>query len=92
MGSGFRFDDIKRWKKGAYLSLQPVGVKINNIEDYNSEALAHSLYNGAEQPRYKNCVTYIEKPNPGWTDKCYLYPIPLKQTVLNTNLEQNPGW
>lgn len=92
MGSGFRMDDIKRWKKGAYLSLQPVGVKINNIEDYNSEALANSLYNDAEQPRYKNCVTYIEKPNPGWTDKCYLYPIPLKQTVLNTNLDQNPGW
>lgn len=92
MGSGFRFDDIKRWKKGAYLSLQPVGVKINNIEDYNSEALANSLYNGVGQFRYKNCVTYIEKPNPGWTDKCYLYPIPLKQTVLNPNLVQNLGW
>jgi len=21
-----------------------------------------------------------------------LYPIPLKQTVLNPNLDQNPGW
>ena len=40
MGCGFRFNDIKRWKKGEYLSLQPVGVKINNIEDYNNEALA----------------------------------------------------
>ncbi len=92
MGCGFRFNDIKRWKKGEYLSLQPVGVKINNIEDYDNEALAKSLYNGSEQPRYKNCITYIEKPNPGWTDKCYLYPIPLRQTILNENLEQNPGW
>ena len=92
MGSGFRFDDIKRWKKGNYLNEQPVGVKINNIEDYNSEALAKSLYKGSEMPRYVNCVTYIEKPNPGWEDKCYLYPIPLKQTLLNENLVQNPGW
>lgn len=92
MGSGFRLEDIKRWKKGNYLSLQPVGVKINNIEDYDNEPLKNSLYNGAEQPRYKNCVTYIDKPNPGWEDKCYLYPIPLKQTVLNPNLDQNPGW
>ncbi|MEG2066146.1 MAG: RagB/SusD family nutrient uptake outer membrane protein [Tannerellaceae bacterium] len=92
IGSGFRFDDIKRWKKGIYLSLQPVGVKINNIEDYHSEPLKNSLYDGADQPRYKNCVTYIDKPKPGWEDKCYLYPIPLKQTLLNTNLVQNPGW
>ncbi|WP_368389563.1 RagB/SusD family nutrient uptake outer membrane protein [Parabacteroides goldsteinii] len=34
----------------------------------------------------------MEKPNPGWEDKCYLYPIPLKQTLLNENLVQNPGW
>ena len=32
MGSGFRFDDIKRWKKGNYLNEQPVGVKINNVK------------------------------------------------------------
>ncbi len=92
MGQGFRFNDIKRWKKGEYLNLQPVGVKINDVDSYNNEALKNSLYKGAEQPRYKNCVTYILKPTPGWSDKCYLYPIPIKQITLNQNLVQNPGW
>lgn len=27
-----------------------------------------------------------------WKDKMYLYPIPQKETYLNTNLTQNPGW
>lgn len=93
MGSGFRFDDIKRWKKGSYMNDRPVGVKVNDLSIYdNDEDLAKLLYDGSAMPRYKNCVTYIENPTPGWQDKCYLYPIPLKQTVLNTNLVQNPGW
>lgn len=94
MGSGFRFEDLKRWKKGNYMNAQPVGVKINDTSEYgsNAENVEKILYNGADQPRYKNCATYILKPNPGWLDKCYLYPIPVKQTVLNPNLEQNPGW
>lgn len=27
-----------------------------------------------------------------WADKKYYYPIPLQETILNPNLEQNPGW
>lgn len=27
-----------------------------------------------------------------WDDKMYLYPIPAKETYLNDNLIQNPGW
>ena len=93
MGSGFRFNDVKRWKKGNYFNLQPMGVKLNNTDEYdNNVTLIKSLYNGANQPRYKNCVTYTQKPTPGWHNKCYLYPIPLKQTVLNPNLDQNPEW
>lgn len=94
MGSGFRFEDIKRWKKGAYLNEQPVGVKINDVSEYGDKAenVKNILYTGAEMPRYKNCATFILKPNPGWEEKCYLYPIPTKQIVLNPNLVQNPGW
>lgn len=96
MGSGFRFEDIKRWKKGTYMNEQPVGVKINNLSVYGdeeyTEELKKVLYKGADLPRYINCVTYINKPSPGWQDKSYLYPIPLKQTILNENLVQNPGW
>ena len=93
MGSGFRFEDVKRWKKGEYLSLQPVGVRVNDLSYYDNDPdLTRALYDGVDQSRYKNCVTYTEKPVPGWEDKCYLYPIPLRQTVLNENLIQNPGW
>lgn len=27
-----------------------------------------------------------------WDDKMYLYPIPAKETYVNDNLTQNPGW
>ena len=27
-----------------------------------------------------------------WQDKMYLYPIPQKETFVNDNLTQNPGW
>lgn len=27
-----------------------------------------------------------------WVDKLYLYPIPLQEIALNSNLKQNPGW
>ncbi|MCC8155662.1 MAG: RagB/SusD family nutrient uptake outer membrane protein [Tannerellaceae bacterium] len=92
MGSGFRFSDIKRWKKGDYLTQQPVGAKVTNIDDYNNDSLKGRLYNGEQKSRWKNCLSYIVKPNPGWLEKCYLYPIPLTQTILNPNLGQNPGW
>lgn len=28
----------------------------------------------------------------GWKDQYYLFPIPLNDLSLNTNLVQNPGW
>ena len=28
----------------------------------------------------------------GWQEHYYLYPLPLKQLALTTNLEQNPVW
>jgi len=96
IGSGFRYHDIKRWKKGTYLNDQPVGVKLEeDLASYTAEeanTLKKILYDGSANARYKNCVTYMEKPNPGWADKFYLFPIPLGQTVLNPNLTQNPGW
>ena len=31
-------------------------------------------------------------PNPGWTDKYYLSPLPISDLLLNEQLTQNPGW
>jgi SusD family. len=96
IGSGFRYHDIKRWKKGTYMNERPVGVKLeDDLARYTEEEveiLKGMRYDGSDKARYKNCATYVEKPNPGWDDKYYLLPIPQKQTVLNENLSQNPGW
>ncbi|MGC4235303.1 MAG: RagB/SusD family nutrient uptake outer membrane protein [Niabella sp.] len=84
MGDGFRFRDIKRWKKGTYINKVPLGVKVNNA-DYNN---ALTIYGGSS-------VGYVMQSIGaplGWLDKYYLKPIPLNQFVLNPALEQNPGW
>lgn len=95
IGSGFRYQDIKRWKKGEYLNAQPVGVKLESDLDSYSDADAAILremrYSGVDNARYTNCATYMVKPV-GWVDKYYLFPIPQRQIVLNSNLIQNPGW
>lgn len=96
IGSGFRYHDIKRWKKGTYMNQQPVGVKLEDdlasYSEKDAKILIGMRYNGSDNARYKNCATYVEKPTPGWDDKYYLFPIPIKQTTLNENLDQNPGW
>ena len=96
MGSGFRFQDLKRWGKGEYLNALPVGVKLeDDLASYTAEeaaTLSEKLYNGADNIRYKNCITYMVKPI-GWESKYYLFPIPQKQTTLNPALlPNNPGW
>lgn len=84
MGDGFRFRDIKRWKKGNYLDKVPLGIKVNNV-DYNN---ALTIYGGGS---VGYVMQSIGAPK-GWLDKYYLEPIPLDQFVLNPALEQNPGW
>lgn len=83
MGDGFRFNDIKRWKKGTYLNKMPLGVKVNNA-DFNNKL---SIYGGGP-------VGYVQFfPAPaGWLDKYYLEPIPTQELELNKSLVQNPGW
>lgn len=83
MGDGFRFRDLKRWKKAEYINKQPLGVWIRN-NDFENKMLIH----GGTDEGY---VEYFAKPS-GWLDKYYLEPIPTKETALNTNLKQNPGW
>jgi hypothetical protein len=83
MGEGFRFDDLRRWKKCTYLNKQQLGVFVNN-DDYGDALTIHG--GGTEG--------YVEffGPPPGWLEYYYLYPIPKDQLVLNPNIKQNPGW
>ena len=81
MGEGFRFDDLRRWKKGHYVDKQPLGVYVSNPAEYGNKLLINA----------EGYVYFFEKPL-GWLDKYYLRPIPLNQKALNPNLGQNPGW
>lgn len=83
MGEGFRFNDLKRWKKGTYLNKQPLGVWVRNA-DYGNKL----KINGGGTQGY---VEYFGNPA-GWLDKYYLEPLPTQDLVLNPKLVQNPGY
>ena len=83
MGEGFRFNDIKRWKKGNYLDKQALGVWVKNA-DYGNKL----KINGGGTQGY---VEFFGKPV-GWLDKYYLEPLPTQDMVLNPSLKPNPGY
>lgn len=83
MGDGFRFNDLKRWKKGHYVNDQALGVKVRNSDFENRLTILNDAAGGN--------VIFFDKP-PGWLDKYYLEPIPIQEQILNPDLEQNPGW
>lgn len=103
MAEGFRFDDICRWKKGEYLSKTPLGAFVHktDLEDKRHQnspniALFDLAISGEDEGRI---IIYGTKenpqqgaPNPGWTDKYYLSPLPIEDLLLNNKLQQNDGW
>ncbi|MEG1545367.1 MAG: RagB/SusD family nutrient uptake outer membrane protein [Tannerellaceae bacterium] len=84
MGEGFRFDDLRRWKKGEYVNQQPRGVYLTNASAFKVKVTDGPSAN-------EGYVYFFEKPL-GWLDKYYLYPLPLNQLALNNNLKQQSGW
>ncbi|HTN09188.1 RagB/SusD family nutrient uptake outer membrane protein [Agriterribacter sp.] len=83
MGEGFRFNDLRRWKKGNYLNKQQLGLWIDNSKYGNKLTIS-----GGGNEGY---VEYNTTPL-GWLEYYYLYPLPKDQLVLNKGLAQNPGW
>lgn len=82
MGDGFRFNDLKRWKKGEYFNKQLLGAKVK-VSDYGAGTPITLNSNGS--------VVFYPVPV-GWLDKYYLEPVPLEQIQLNNNLAQTDGW
>ncbi|MGL5620190.1 MAG: RagB/SusD family nutrient uptake outer membrane protein [Tannerellaceae bacterium] len=103
MAEGFRFNDIRRWKKGSYLNKIPKGVFVTKeeLEDgyvvdiADKQKFALSI-DGADSGRVIifGAVNNpsLGTPSPGWLDKYYLYPLPIEDLILNKNLKQNPGY
>ncbi|RYE24177.1 MAG: RagB/SusD family nutrient uptake outer membrane protein [Sphingobacteriaceae bacterium] len=87
---GFRLDDIKRWH---------AGTLINNPETILGMKLTPALraqytYNvsGVIVDANNYIKVYPSVTARTWNDRQYLYPIPLQEITLNSNLKQNPGW
>ncbi|WPU96115.1 RagB/SusD family nutrient uptake outer membrane protein [Mucilaginibacter sabulilitoris] len=87
---GFRFDDLHRWH---------AGTLINNPETVLGMKLTPALR--AQYPADQVGSIVVDANNyirvyPGftrtWSDKLYLYPLPIQELTLNPNLKQNPGW
>lgn len=95
-GDGFRFNDLKRWGKGAYMNTTLLGVKI-----YDKNKMYPNIKIGSTTLNNTNILIdgggnsgYVKNlPAPiGWLDKYYLEPIPLQEIAINPDLSQNPGW
>jgi hypothetical protein len=93
---GFRFDDLRRWAKGHYISKTQYGAYVKKMDYENSRYVTNPDINNFNLPIIDDgiggriCLFGI--PNPGWLNKYYLYPIPLNDLALNKHLAQNPGY
>ena len=91
-GDGFRFNDLKRWRKGNYLNDYQLGVKINKVSypiyaAFNISNVNIVIDGGGTFGYVKNLPIPV-----GWLDKYYLEPVPLQEISINPALKQNQGW
>src|SRR5690606_40497627 len=84
IGEGFRFDDLRRWKKMEYATAVKLGRYITKGVDVPANN-AIPIQNGAAA----GYIDYFGQPPVPFPEHYYLYPIPSDQTVLNPQLEQN---
>jgi hypothetical protein len=87
MGEGFRFDDLRRWKKMDYLTRRKLGRWIKKGTDVPANSII-PIQNGASE----GYISYEPQPPSSVPDYYYLYPIPTNEIGLNPKITQNPGW
>jgi len=80
---GFRWDDLRRWKKMDYAAEKKLGRYIVR-SDYGNKLPV----DGGGTEGY---VSFWPTP-PAYLEYYYLYPIPSNQIVLNPQIVQNPNW
>ena len=83
---GFRYNDLRRWKKCHYALKKKLGQWV--AFDEFPVGTNVTIDNGASE----GYLEFHPQQTRLWTDYYYLYPIPRKEIVLNPQLEQNPGW
>ena len=97
---GFRYDDLRRWKTAEIeLPLSIQGIKIVGTPWTNPiiiEGVDRNPYGGDSwQSKTDNQGFIIAESADGRSfdaSKHYLRPLPTKEILINSKLEQNPGW
>ncbi|HLT87797.1 MAG TPA: RagB/SusD family nutrient uptake outer membrane protein [Sphingobacterium sp.] len=87
MGEGFRFDDLRRWKKMEYAVERKMGRYITKGVDVPANSSIPILNNASA-----GYITYEGQAPTPFPEHYYLYPIPSAEIVLNDNIKQNPDW
>lgn len=99
---GFRWDDIRRWKKAEYVDTE-ANTDVNRgayIKKSDYPGLSVSIYLDNDKDKTEGYITPSVSAASArrFTDpKIYLYPLPQDQIVLyktqgGVDLAQNPGW
>ncbi len=83
MGDGFRREDLRRWKKMDYATDVKLGRWVK-LSDYPTVKIQ-----GGSPEGY---IQYLDDIPGAFPEHFYLYPLPSNELVINTNLDQNPGW
>lgn len=84
---GFRFDDLRRWKTAEYEMPKPVKGVLWKDTQYSSDPRWSAIEWQMDSDGY-----IVLEDNRRFEEKHYLFPLPTRQILLNSNLEQNPGW
>lgn len=88
---GHRFFDLRRWKRGDVFAEDLIGINRKWIDEtrfIEPFALENSKWVNKDGEKY----LLIESGRTFDPSKHYLFPIPVAQRALNSNLTQNPGW
>lgn len=96
MFEGYRFDDLRRWKKAEYMNAQQYGVYIkkSDLEDERHMGAAANIDNfrlQLDRNGDEGRIVFFNKPA-GWLDRHYLFPLPSNELLLNKDLTQNAGY
>ncbi len=92
---GFRYDDLRRWKKGKKLEAKSYGMRWDaankaRIDPTGKVTVKTSTVGGIE---YLDIYKGTDYATPVFDEnKHYLWPIPIGDISQNPALGQNPGW
>ena len=89
-GENFRFDDLRRW----YTAHIELNEAVKGVKYKGTEFETHDWTKGLAGPFDAEGFLVLEEKSSRMfdKDKNYLFPIPSKQILINTKLEQNPNW